>query len=261
MLRLRGLHRDSELSGQSPPQSRKRKRRPGQPKPKRKPGSKRKVAPRKPAPIPAKYKHLYIKKAGFANYHFNLQEQTRTLSRLAELGDFTNRSGRWTIGGKTSAGDPFQFTLAKAGIGLEWKGKAFYQSLEKGDPGDEPPGTGGLLYALHQWRLFLARRDKGFGQLFYLGSESLDGQGERVDVMVTELGNIRSRWYFDRARGALLGFDSQREEDVDECALRFSGARKHDGLNWPATIRVSSGGKQVAVFQLDQVTAEREVSK
>ena len=259
LLRLRGLHRGSELSGQSPPKSRRPK--PGQPKPKRKSGSKRKSAVRKPAPIPAKYKHLYIKKDGFANYYFNRQEQKRTLSGLSALGDFTDRTGHWQMEGKTAAGEPFQLTLGKAGVGLDWKGKAFFQSLEKGEPGDEPPGTGGLLYALQQWKLFLSRRDQAFGQLFYLGSESLDGQGERVDVMVTELGNVRCRWYFDREGGALLGFDSQREEDVDECTLRFSGSEKHDGLNWPATIRVSSGGKQVAVFQLQQVIAKQESSK
>ncbi len=253
LLRLRGLHRDSELTAAPRPRPRSPKRRPGSPK--RRPGRKTPMA--KP---PEKYKHLYVKKPGFANYYFNLQQQKRTLASLARLGEFSGLSGTWVLAGKTSAGEPFQFTLGKTGVGLDWKGKAFFQSLDKGDPADDPPGSGGLLYAIHQWKTFLMKREKGFGVFHYLGSEPLDGKGNRVDVMITELGNARSRWYFEKKGGRLLGFDFQREEDTDECELRFRGDVDREGRHWPETIQVSSGGRSIGVFRIESMTARQEAA-
>ena len=73
VLRLRALHRASELTGQ-PRASRTRpgKPRPGQPpgRPKRRPRRGRRPPPAKP---PEKYKHLFVKKTGFANFYFNLR--------------------------------------------------------------------------------------------------------------------------------------------------------------------------------------------
>ena len=249
MLRLRGLHRASELSGQP-------RRRPPRPKRPGQPDSKKKKRPsRRPqAAPPAKYKHLYIKKPGYANYYFNQVEQKRTLAGLASLGDFSDRTGRWELVGKTAAGDAWSLTLADDGAGMNWKGKPYYQALEDGDPADEPPGTGGLLVALHQLKLFLVQRDKGFGKFYYLGSEPLDGRGQRVDVIATELGNVESRWYVSRQSGTLVGFDTRIEEDVDSCDIRFAGVKSIDGRTLPAALVVRSADRAVAEFRLEQVT-------
>lgn len=249
MLRLRGLHRVSELTGPSKP-----KPKPGQPK--RPSRSRRPVA--KP---PEKYKHLHIKKSGFANYYFNQQEQKRTLAGMSRLGDFGGASGAWVLAGKTAAGETYQLTVAGTGVGLSWKQKAYFQELKSADPLDEPKGSGGLLYAMHMWRTFLAQREKGFGEFYYLGSEPLDGVGDRVDVVISELGNVRCRWYFDRKEARLLGFDSQREEDADECEVRLSGDNQSGGRHWPKTILVRSAGKVLASFGVETVTVRTETAK
>jgi len=252
LLRLRALHRASELTGSSKP-----KPKPGR-KPKPKPGGKPRPPTRKRPPVakpPEKYKHLHVKKRGFANYYFNQQEQKRVLSGMSRLGDFSGAAGAWVLAGKTAAGDAFRLTVADVGVGLSWKQKAYFQELDKAsEPLDEPKGSGGLLYAMHMWRSFLAKREKGFGEFFYLGSEPLDGVGARVDVMISELGNVRCRWYFDRKQGRLLGFDSQRVEETDECEIRFSGDIDLDGRHWPRTIRVSSAGGVLASFGVETVT-------
>jgi len=246
LLRLRALHRASELTGSPRPGRRPR------------PGGKPMPPARKRPPVakpPEKYKHLYVKKQGFANYYFNQQEQKRVLSGMSRLGDFTGAKGAWVLVGKTAAGDAYQLTVADVGVGLSWKQKVYFQELKNAaEPLDEPKGSGGLLYAMHMWRSFLAKRKKGFGEFFYLGSEPLDGAGVRVDVLITELGNVRCRWYFDCKQGRLLGFDSQREEETDECEVRFSGDIDSGGRHWPKTIRVSSGGGLVASFEVETVT-------
>ena len=252
LLRLRGLHRASELAGPSKP-----KPKPGRPgQPRRPARSKTPVA--KP---PEKYKHLHIKKSGFANYYFNQQEQKRTLAGMSRLGDFAGASGAWVLAGKTAAGETYQLTVAETGVGLSWKQKAYFQELKSAEPLDEPKGSGGLLYAMHMWRTFLAQRDKGFGEFYYLGSEPLDGVGDRVDVVISELGNVRCRWYFDRKEARLLGFDSQRQEDVDECEVRFSGDNQSSGRHWPRTILVRSAGKVLASFGVESVTIRAETAK
>ncbi len=258
LLRLRGLHRDSELTGTP-----KARPRPGSPRPKPRPGSPKRRPSRKAptAKPPEKYKHLHVKKPGFANYYFNLQQQKRTLVGLARLGDFSGLAEKWVLAGKTVAGEPYQFTLGKSGAGLDWKDKAFFQPLDKGDPVDEPSGSGGLLYAVHQWKTFLVKREKGFGTFHYLGSEPLDGTGNRVDVMITELGNARCRWYFGQKDGQLLGFDFQREEDTDECELRFQGDVVRDGRHWPKTIQVSSAGRPIGVFRIESVQMKQETTR
>ncbi|GIT31266.1 MAG: hypothetical protein Ct9H300mP1_33120 [Planctomycetaceae bacterium] len=83
---------------------------------------------------------------------------------------------------------------------------------------------------MQMWKTFLANRAKGFGEFYYLGSEPLDGTGDRVDVLISELGNVRCRWYLDRKQGRLLGFDSRREEDTDECEVRLTGDFESGGV-------------------------------
>ena len=260
VLRLRALHRASELTG--PPKADRPRRgrpRPGQPgRPKRQPRRGRRPPAAKP---PEKYKHLFVKKTGFANYYFNQQEQKRVMREVTRLGDFTSAAGAWVLAGKTAAGDAYQLTLAEAGVGLSWKQKAYFQELESAEPLDEPKGSGGFLYAMQMWKTFLANRTKGFGEFYYLGSEPLDGSGARVDVMISELGNVRCRWYLDRKQGRLLGFDSQREEDTDECEVRLTGDIESGGRHWPKAIVVRSGGQAVASFGVATVTVRKEAAK
>ena len=109
LLRLRALHRASELAGGGKP-----KPRPDD-KPDDKPGDtpggkkKRPGQPRRPAVAkpPEKYKHLYVKKSGFANYYFNQQEQKRTLAGMSRMGDFSGATGAWVVAGTTAAGDAY----------------------------------------------------------------------------------------------------------------------------------------------------------
>ncbi|MED5398835.1 MAG: hypothetical protein VX669_00505, partial [Planctomycetota bacterium] len=80
-------------------------------------------------------------------------------------------------------------------------------------------------------------------------------------VMISEMGNVRCRWYLDRKQGRLLGFDSQREEDTDECEVRLTGDVESGGRHWPKAIAVRSGGQPVATFGVTTVTVGKGVAK
>ncbi|HEV3302833.1 MAG TPA: trypsin-like peptidase domain-containing protein [Planctomycetaceae bacterium] len=260
-VRLRPLHGRRELAemmvAPEKPAQRPPERSPDQaPKPgpkDRPPRERRRNPPRalqmpKPAEVPEKLKALFVHRAGFANYYFNRLELERVLHGLDSWGAYPNRSS-WTISGTTAAGAPFECVLANAFASLETGGKPFLQQLDQ-EPQDEPTGTGGLLTALNQLRLLLTQREKGFTAFVYFGTEPLDGGKETVDVLVSALGSVESRWYFDASTGALAGFDTTLLEDTDPCEVRIRDVALFEGIHFPTQILVRHGDTDYALFRV-----------
>jgi hypothetical protein len=139
--------------------------------------------------------------------------------------------------------------LANAFASLETGGKAYLQQFDQ-EPQDEPAGTGGLLTALNQLRLLLTQREKGFSALVYFGTEPLDGGKETVDVLVSALGSVETRWYFNASTGALAGFDTTLLEDTDPCEVRIRDVAPFDGFHFPSQILVRHGDTDYALFRV-----------
>jgi S1-C subfamily serine protease len=260
-VRLRPLHGRRELAemmvAPEKPAQRPPERSPDQtPKPgpkDRPPRERRRNPPRalqmpKPAEVPEKLKALFVHRAGFANYYFNRLELERVLHGLDSWGEYPNRSS-WTISGRTAAGAPFECVLANAFASLETGGKPYLQQFAE-EPQDEPAGTGGLLTALNQLRLLLTQREKGFTALVYFGTEPLDGGKETVDVLVSALGSVETRWYFDASTGALAGFDTTLLEDTDPCEVRIRDVALFEGIHFPTQILVRHGDTDYALFRV-----------
>jgi S1-C subfamily serine protease len=260
--RLRGLHAKSELMPNARPRP---QQRPPQPLPKKDKDGNPEKQPEQPQPprpdpeaealkkaIPEQWKNWFVQKTGFANYRFNQLEQDRVLAPLKSLGEFASATGSWVLSGQSTAGDKFELTLAAKGIGLEIRDSAFFEQLEDSDFADEPPGSGGFLFAAHQVRLLLATGPKAFTECTYFGSEPLDGKGELVDVVLTSLSAVESRWYFSRATGQLMGLDSRLHEDAEACSIRWADWRDFSGRRLPATWRVQSGDKEFGVLKVEK---------
>src|SRR5579872_5970084 len=170
-VRLRGLHRQSELTlNQKPrPDVPKREERPkdkpdGQPKrrPTPPPRSPFQPEPHKPPEQLAKF---YIEKPGFTNFYFNEVECDRTLKGLSALGDYSSLTGVWKLSGVLDTDQvPVEFTLADklAGLTVEKSKQTFVQELTPDAKfEDEPPLSGGLLLAMHHLRRLLVLGAKG----------------------------------------------------------------------------------------------------
>ena len=270
-VRLRGLHRQSELT-----LNQKQPRPQGPPRPERPPGEKPRgekppdqpdeKSPRGPPQLPNPLRpqapkppeHLagfYIEKPGFTNYYFNELERDRTLKGLAAWGDFSKDTGTWKLSGSAVENVPFEFTLADklAGLVLDGGKKAFVQELSADSKfEDEPPSTGGLLLALDHLRRLLVLGPKGFSEFYYLGSEPLDGTGAAVDVLFCERYGARSHWYFSRDTGMLAGFDTFRDDDVDPCEVRVEGQIELAGHRLLEIFVVRSGDKEFGRFKIAQ---------
>jgi len=254
-VRLQALHRASELQEQAGQKKLlpEKSPQPGDEKQPRMPSPHAKPAP---TPPPEKYKHLYVPKTGFANYYFNQQQQDRLLQALNESSNFSDRKGTWTLTGKQIDGGDFTLTLADKGIGFEIGNDIFLQSLETGILVDEPPGTGGLLAALHHFRLLFSGQAERFTDFYYLGSERLDGKNELVDVLVaTQTGTI-SRWYFNKSDLSLRGFDFYLTENSEVCSIRFENFQTLNGQKFPGELEILYGNQPVMKLKIEQVKLE-----
>jgi S1-C subfamily serine protease len=252
-VRLRGLHRQSELTLNQKPQAGPKP--PDQPRPDGKPQPRMPQIPNRPQPPkpPANLAKLYIEKPGFTNYHFNELERDRTLKGLAAFGDYSQETGVWKLAAVSAADESAcEFTLSETVSGLVVGGgkQTFVQELSPDAKlEDEPPRSGGFLLALHHLRRLLVQGPKGFSEFYYLGSEPLDGTGESVDVLFCERYGARTHWYFSRATSLLIGFDTFRDEEVDPCEVRLEGLVELGGRRLPELWTVRSGEAEFGRFK------------
>ena len=249
VVELRALHRASELKPKAAPKA-------PHPKSKDKPGpgddgDKSSGAKLPDEALPEEYKKLFVKKSGYANYYFNQQEQQRVLRGLETLQSWRAIQGRWKLTGKTSVNEDFVLTMTDAKLGLLLPNRPGLQPLENGaDFLDEPPGSGGLLAALQQLKLLLTKGPELFTEFFYVGSQPLDGRGAVVDVLLTKKSGIETHWYFRKADGAFVGFDSALGTDVDPCEIRFLQFGDFAGKRFPSRFTVRSGDADFATFDV-----------
>ena len=243
--RLRGVHTKAEMM----PQQRPQQPRPGQPKDPHGDADKKEEA----AKGPEEYRHMFVEKAGFANYWFNEQKQKQLTPLIKRWGDFSGLDGPWKVTGKTGDDDAFTLTLASRGLGLEIREEPFFQPLDGSDFLDEPPGSGGLLVAMHHLRLMLTKQENGFSEFYYLGSEPLDLTGEIVDVLVTTLTGVETRWYFTRQPAAFVGMSCQIAEDTQECEVYFGTVDQMGDRFFPGQIIVRSGGRDYLQLNVEKL--------
>jgi serine protease Do len=254
--RLRGVHTKAELMPKKKPQG------PARPQPK--PGEKPKDGDKKPQPPkvvpgapkaagpPAEFKHMYVKKDGFANYYFNTVEQERLQPSIAQWGDYSNQTGTWKLKGKTAEGKAFTLTLAEKGLGMELGGEPYFQPLDGSDFADEPKGSGGMLVAMNQLKILLSEREKGFSEYYYLGTEPMEVDAT-VDVIVTSKNGVEGRWYFSQTPGAFVGFSSQLYEDTDECEVVFGTLAEFNGRKFPKELTIRSGNEEFTKLIIESI--------
>jgi S1-C subfamily serine protease len=238
-----------------------------------------------PKPLPdSPASKLFEAKAGFANYYFNRVERDRLMATLRKQGDFAAVAGTWeikaggasTVKGKRALSEiKIKEKGAKDGVGeaLEAIIDGLDYSLDplatdlKEDTIKHPPGSGGLLISLYQYRRLLVLGEKGFvGDFSHGGTEPFylpppekdkpDYGKLRIDteVLRTRHAGIPAKWYFaledDEARkikkGTLIGFEVLPDRESDPCEVYLSDYETIDGRLLPKRMEVRFGDKQFA---------------
>lgn len=237
-VQLAGLHRKSELAGGPPPEvpnpDDKDKKKPPIPIPL--PHLHKKKEPQ----VPKEYLKLYEEKSGYANYYFNLQAQKRILETISEWGNFKVKPRLWSLDMKRADESPIQIRMKPDAIAAKIDNQFAVLELN-GEFIDEPIGSGGFLAALEQLKQLLIDPQDYFTEFYYVGSEPLDGNGERVDILVTTKGLLTSRWYFQKSDRSLIGFDTQLDDEHDPCKIRFKQLRDINDFSFPAQFSVHHG--------------------
>jgi hypothetical protein len=285
-VRLAGVHTESELLAKidtdkeiAPPQPKPAPRRPGdqkkpdeQPKPgdQGKPGDQPKPLPKPDSdleeairtPVPEALKKQYEERTGYANFYFNRENVQRIWKELVARGDFSKVGGHWTITGQPvaagqpmpvqpAAGDKITVHLADEQSDIDLPTGPSKISVADGlDAVLNPPGSGGLLAALHLWRKLLVGGPGKFGQVTYEGTCPLPGHVGLFDVLTGIGEGVETHFYCDPANGTLVCVEMFPDDEADPCEVYFSDYREEAGRFLPHRMEVRHGDDVFGVFVL-----------
>jgi hypothetical protein len=114
-----------------------------------------------------------------------------------------------------------------------------------------PPGSGGLLLALHIWQRLLTVGPEKFGEVYYLGTMPIPTRPGLVDTLVGLYGGVETHFHFDPASGHLVGLEMFSAEDADPCEIYFSDYREVEGRPLPHRWEIRCAGEVFAVLEIE----------
>jgi serine protease Do len=269
-VRLSGVHRDAELlamvqaaTAEAQP--------PKQPEGEEKPGEK-KPQEKKPTPFPApsgkkpampdEVQRRYEARSGFANYYFNKLERDRVWKAVASKGAFDRTASKWRIKGVLADDSVAIFEIsdqqAMADLPAALSRVTFSSDLAATR---DPPGSGGLLVALHLWQRLLRLGPERFGQVTYWGTAPIVGREELCDVLSAVHGGVESRFYFTPNGGDLIAMELFIDDGIDPCEITFANYQEQDGLRVPAKIEFRYGDTVFAAVSAKEWRLGEEAAK
>ena len=116
-----------------------------------------------------------------------------------------------------------------------------------------PPGSGGLLAALHLWRQMLVEGPEKFGNAVYYGTAPFDGQRELAEIMLATRNVAEIRLTFSPTGEQLLAFEMVADATDDGCELRFSDYRAVGQQQLPHRVEVRRGDEVLGQIQWQQI--------
>jgi S1-C subfamily serine protease len=276
LVRLTGVHADEELL-----QLMKRAPKPELPKPMpdkpegrplprgekpgdEKPGDKPEGQPREnpipkiPLPIgkkdepkvPPEIAKMIQPRGAYSNYYFNELNRDRVWAAHTAKGDFTKVGGAWKLTGQLKDGGKVEVTLnSEASTGTFPAGAAKVEEGKDLDQQLDPPGSGGLLAALHLWRLLLVSGPKTFGDVYYYGTAPYRDVEGLADVLIATRNVAECEFVFDPKTGQLAALEMTADPDADPCVLRFADYRDVSGRQVPHQVEVRFGDTLVGAIQ------------
>ncbi|MGE3807315.1 MAG: S1C family serine protease [Gemmataceae bacterium] len=131
----------------------------------------------------------------------------------------------------------------------------------------DPPGSGGLMSALYQYRRLLTRGPSGFeGGCHHGGHEPIYPPPKagvkpksvselRVDTAVlhTDHAAVPVQWHFDLKDQKLIGFEAWITPNADPCEVYASDYREVDGRLFPHRLEVVNGDNVYATITLKSI--------
>ena len=199
-------------------------------------------APKKPE-LPKAVKAVYEKRAGYANYWFNRQHQQRLAKGCSEWSSWV-ASEPLVIAATDSQGQAVRLVCEAAEGEYQSSQGHFRARFTKAyDSQVGPPGSGGLLAAVSEWRRLLSQGTAGFGEAFYFGQLPFGPDNKLCDCLVTFARGVKTHFYFDLASGHLIGMELFATDDQDPCEVTFSDFVPAEAKGMPAETKGAAGDR------------------
>ncbi len=209
------------------------------------------LIPDKPE-LPLAVKSRYEEVRGYANYWYNHQQQQKIWQRYVGKNALEQLGTHWQIAGTLSSANRFEIRLSskqgKMRMPTGQSGAIFAGEL---DSQLSPPGSGGLLLAMHLWQRMLDKGLQQFGEVYYLGQLPAGPDGELLDCLVGIYGGVEIRLLFLPDDGELVGLELYPADDADPCEIRFAGFTEISGARLPTLWQVRHGEKTFAELQIE----------
>jgi hypothetical protein len=197
--------------------------------------------------LPSEVRKLYEAKPGFANYYFNRTKSDELLSWLGGLATHHSPlAAPWRLHAETATKQSVRIIIADAVSAWE-EGTTRYAYQPGDEERAEPPGTGGLLLALDQWRRLLREGRAGFGRCDF-GGATVGESGQKLLVLETERGSAECRWLFDPGLKELRGLECRPSRDRGSCDVVLSDYRLVGVRRMPHRWEVRFNGRVVMQF-------------
>ena len=204
--------------------------------------------------FPSQYKHLFIKRSGFANYYFNLANRTRIWNGFIANGDFTKQPYTWRLTATNAQNKTVTIVLGDEKSGIQIENESFVI-----DPSVDlsqqlvPEGSGGLLIALHLWRKLLTVGPEKFGDVYHFGNIPNQMTQAENEVLVATRGVVENNFLFDPHTGRLLAMEMYADAETDPCELYFDDYQVDGELTVPAVIVISHGTGEPEKLRIQQI--------
>ena len=279
LVRLAGVHAQEDLlregrgqaaADHAPAQAARRPGRAGGKRPTRRRAARRSPQPRLPQPKPGRPLPL-PRAASAAGAHagrrqeglpgearlrqllFQQLEQDRVCKAWRARGDFTGARRGVEARGQARSGSALPPAAGGGGCLLEAPAGDFKWTVGAGHGRlAPPPGSGGLLPALHLWRRLAVEGPKGFGDFYYLGTAPLPRPRKPrglVDVLVGAFRGVECRFYFDPAYGDLWRWRCIPARTPIPASSGSPSIATWTAASCPGAIEVRVGEQRFGVFK------------
>lgn len=215
----------------------------------------RKLLGEKPK-LPDAIADRYIERRGFANYWYNQQAQDRLWAAWREFqgdADADPLGYDWQVAGHVATGGEFILQTGRLQseirLPLGVTGAVFRDDLTTQL---SPPGSGGLLLAIHLWQRMLDEGLRTFGEVTYVGQLPYRGGGQPADCLSCLYAGVELRLFFDDRTGALAALEAYASDDADPCEISFSDFRPVEGRQLPHRWTVHHGDTEFVTLEIDE---------
>jgi serine protease Do len=202
-----------------------------------------------PAKVGSELTKLVEQRTGYANYYFNRRHRNRVWKSLQQANG-TLPAADWKCSGEAATGGKWEIVLRDTNSsGTFPTGNVAIDPARDLDQQLAPADSGGLLAALHSWRLLMLAGPEKFGEVAYYGTRPITLGAEEYDVLVATRDVIELHLLIDKRTGKLVRMEFFADPESDPCELHFSSWEERNGTQWPQKMEVWHAGNKIGLLK------------